>query len=197
MPETRRVHLLSFSFRVRARDGRTLAHLTSRTLSVVAAAVIATSHGTAAMASDLSGVDPSAIEEEDIIEGLNGARQVDMRVPPRLKLPVYFEVNSDRLTPEARVLLEKVTRAMMGSDLGGSRFAIEGHTDGSGEAGYNEHLSRRRARSVVRFLEERGVRGTRLEPTGFGESQPVATNDTATGRQRNRRVEIVNLGSAN
>ncbi|WP_417548493.1 OmpA family protein [Marinobacter segnicrescens] len=68
---------------------------------------------------------------------------------------------------------------------------IEGHTDNVGSAAFNQTLSRQRAESVRRFLVDRGIDGRRLQVSGFGFERPVASNATATGRQQNRRVEVV------
>lgn len=68
---------------------------------------------------------------------------------------------------------------------------IEGHTDNVGSAESNERLSQQRADAVRAYLTRRGIDGVRLSTWGMGEAQPVATNDTAAGRQQNRRVEIV------
>lgn len=68
---------------------------------------------------------------------------------------------------------------------------IEGHTDNVGSAELNRNLSRQRAESVRRYLESRGVDGRRLSVTGYGFERPVASNDSATGRQQNRRVEVI------
>jgi outer membrane protein OmpA-like peptidoglycan-associated protein len=68
---------------------------------------------------------------------------------------------------------------------------VEGHTDSIASDDYNQKLSERRAQSVQRWLAASGgVKGT-ITPRGFGESRPVAGNDTPAGRQQNRRVEIV------
>lgn len=68
---------------------------------------------------------------------------------------------------------------------------IEGHTDSVGSAAFNEQLSQRRADSVRAYLARQGIGERRLSARGMGETRPVATNDTAAGRQQNRRVEIV------
>jgi outer membrane protein OmpA-like peptidoglycan-associated protein len=68
---------------------------------------------------------------------------------------------------------------------------IEGHTDNVGSAGYNQGLSQRRAESVRTYLVQQGVGGQRLTASGLGQSRPVASNDSESGRQRNRRVEII------
>lgn len=68
---------------------------------------------------------------------------------------------------------------------------IEGHTDNVGSAAYNLGLSQRRAESVKNHLVQQGISPQRISTSGLGMSQPVASNDTATGRQQNRRVEII------
>ncbi len=68
---------------------------------------------------------------------------------------------------------------------------IEGHTDNVGSAMFNQNLSRQRAESVRRFLTERGIENRRLSVSGYGFERPIASNDSATGRQQNRRVEVV------
>ena len=71
------------------------------------------------------------------------------------------------------------------------KAAIEGYTDSVGSGASNQALSDRRAHAVMDALVDLGVPGTRLSTEGFGEARPVASNDTATGRQMNRRVEVV------
>jgi outer membrane protein OmpA-like peptidoglycan-associated protein len=67
---------------------------------------------------------------------------------------------------------------------------VEGHTDNVGAAQYNKDLSARRAASVVRYLVAKGVAPERLRAVGFGYDKPIASNETALGRARNRRVEF-------
>ena len=70
------------------------------------------------------------------------------------------------------------------------RIRIEGHTDSEGDFEANQKLSENRSKSVRSFLVERGISAERLEVKGFGESSPIDSNDTETGRQNNRRTEI-------
>jgi len=70
---------------------------------------------------------------------------------------------------------------------------VEGHTDNTGTDAYNLSLSERRAESVRSFLIQNGINGQRVLARGYGTSYPIAGNDTASGRQLNRRVEIVIL----
>jgi len=69
--------------------------------------------------------------------------------------------------------------------------AVEGHTDSVGSDAYNQKLSERRAQAAVDYLVSQGVDASRLQPTGYGESKPMASNDTADGRAQNRRVDLV------
>lgn len=112
-----------------------------------------------------------------------------------MRLPVYFEFDSDRLQPDAVVLLERVGDALSSEDLAAFHFSVEGHTDSVGPPEYNDELSKRRAAAVERFLVSFGVPDERLGAVGRGESTPVAENETSTGRRRNRRVELINLGA--
>jgi outer membrane protein OmpA-like peptidoglycan-associated protein len=73
---------------------------------------------------------------------------------------------------------------------------VEGHTDGVGSDDLNMRLSENRAAAVRDFLIGQGVAGTSIQSIGYGESRPVATNDTSSGRQENRRVELVVSGDA-
>jgi len=105
---------------------------------------------------------------------------------------ILFDLDSDRIRPESTPTLDEI--GTMLKDHGEMRIAIEGHTDSSGDDAHNQDLSERRAAAVVVFLVEHyGIERSRLESAGFGESNPVADNETAEGRQQNRRVELVLL----
>jgi len=67
---------------------------------------------------------------------------------------------------------------------------ISAHTDNVGDDNYNQNLSKGRAKSVLRFLFDRGIDINRMQARAFGETRPIDTNDTAEGRTRNRRVEL-------
>jgi OOP family OmpA-OmpF porin len=112
-----------------------------------------------------------------------------------VRLPILFEFDSTELLPESEALLAKVGAALASNDLSAFRFSVEGHTDSLGSEGYNATLSERRAEVVKAFLVTRGVDETSLATLGHGESQPVASNDSDAGRQRNRRVEVINRGA--
>ena len=108
---------------------------------------------------------------------------------------VTFAFNSAELTPEASRTLDKLGEALKSSELAICCFQIEGHTDSKGSDAYNLKLSERRAQSVVGYLEEHfSLDRDRLMAVGYGKRQPIADNDTDGGRQKNRRVQVVNLG---
>lgn len=146
---------------------------------------------------DLSNVEVGVIESGDIVEALAVPRGTKVRASarPRVRLPVYFEFNSAELKPEAKELLQKVGKALVATDLESFRFSVEGHTDSIGGEDFNSNLSKRRAEVVRDFLAKHGVDQARLQSIGRGESSPVDTNVTDEGRQHNRRVEIINLGT--
>ena len=109
---------------------------------------------------------------------------------------VLFAFNSADLTPVATENLKKVAEALKSSDLSSYCFRIEGHTDSIGSDAYNQSLSERRAESVVQYLAGRlGIEPERLLPVGYGKTRPIDNNTTDEGRQKNRRVQIVNLGT--
>lgn len=101
---------------------------------------------------------------------------------------VNFDFNKDRLTPNARTILDGVGEALKASPA--TNVELGGHTDGKGSDAYNQNLSERRACSVARYLSAQGIGGDRMTPTGYGESKPVADNETDEGREQNRRVEL-------
>lgn len=99
---------------------------------------------------------------------------------------VNFEVNSDRLTPSSRGVLEGIAADL--KKYPRLTIELQGHTDSSGADRYNLELSQKRANSVRAYLVEQGVASSQLTAKGYGESQPIADNTTADGRAANRRV---------
>jgi OOP family OmpA-OmpF porin len=113
-----------------------------------------------------------------------------------LKSSVLFDFDKATLKPEAAEELHAV--ALKIKELSDVRIIIEGHTDNFGTDEYNRDLSMRRAAAVKEFfVAEEGMDETSIESTGFGESRPIATNDTDEGRAKNRRVEIIILPKGN
>jgi len=147
---------------------------------------------------DFSGAKASVIEVDDITSALAVPRgtRIESSAPPTVRLPIFFEFNSTKLTPEAQALLDKVGAALASDELGEFRFSVEGHTDSIGTDAANLSLSEARAAAVKEYLIAQGVPTVRLATTGHGESNPVGSNETDEGRQRNRRVELINLGTA-
>jgi outer membrane protein OmpA-like peptidoglycan-associated protein len=105
---------------------------------------------------------------------------------------VLFDTAQHTLKPGAREKLAKVAGILLAHP--GLMLEVEGHTDSVGTDDYNQSLSERRAESVKSYLIQQGIDRSSITSRGFGESQPVASNDTADGRQRNRRVELVVSG---
>jgi outer membrane protein OmpA-like peptidoglycan-associated protein len=106
---------------------------------------------------------------------------------------VLFDTAKFSLRPLARERLAKVAGVLLGHP--GLKLEVEGHTDSVGGEEYNQHLSEQRAGSVRDYLIQQGILEMNSDPAkGFGKSQPVATNDTAAGRQLNRRVELIVSG---
>lgn len=102
---------------------------------------------------------------------------------------LLFDTGEARLRPEGTRHLDRLATFLRRTPAG--RAAIEGYTDNVGSALANQVLSTRRADAVMRALIELGVPADQLSTQGFGEENPVATNGTASGRQMNRRVEVV------
>ncbi len=101
---------------------------------------------------------------------------------------VLFDLNKATIRPDSEDALEAIHDIM--NEYPQTIFHIEGHTDSSGSDSYNMKLSKERAASVATWLEQNGIPSNRLTSEGYGETQPIATNSTAAGRQDNRRVEI-------
>jgi outer membrane protein OmpA-like peptidoglycan-associated protein len=105
---------------------------------------------------------------------------------------VLFDTGRHSLRPGAREKLAKVAGITLAHP--GLNLEVEGHTDSVGGDDYNQQLSERRAQSVRDYLVQQGVSAGAITAIGFGKTQPVASNQTAEGRQRNRRVELVVSG---
>lgn len=117
-----------------------------------------------------------------------GARQTDQGMVVSLS-NVLFSPGKSTLQPGAHLELDRLASYL--KDHPKQRVLIEGNTDSTGSAEYNERLSATRAQAVAQALELRGVPQNQYQTIGLGEAYPVASNDTAAGRQQNRRVDIV------
>jgi outer membrane protein OmpA-like peptidoglycan-associated protein len=123
------------------------------------------------------------------IEGVEVNRPSEGEIEVRLTSDILFDLDSAALRPESRqTLRDLATTFARYSDI--NNIEVEGHTDSSGTNQYNNSLSQRRAASVRGYLVDQGVPSNRVIARGYGEEQPKASNNTAEGRQLNRRVEI-------
>ena len=105
---------------------------------------------------------------------------------------VLFDTGKFTLRPLARENLAKVAGIISGHP--GLMLDVEGHTDNVGSEDYNQRLSEQRGSAVRDYLMQAGMPASSVTTRGFGETQPLASNDTASGRQQNRRVELVISG---
>lgn len=128
-------------------------------------------------------------------EGESGVGQAIDACETAVLYGVNFDVDSDQLRADAEPALEEILGAL--ERRPGVSITIEGHTDSDATDAYNLDLSNRRTASVRAWLIERGIDGSRLTAVGKGESEPVATNETAAGKAANRRVEIEPACAAN
>ena len=101
---------------------------------------------------------------------------------------LLFDFNSSALRPEAQQRLTSLVRSL--SDMPDIEVLVAGHTDSVGDEDYNYDLSQQRAQSATNHLIAVGMNPDHVSLAGLGESEPIATNDTAEGRQQNRRVEV-------
>lgn len=106
---------------------------------------------------------------------------------------ILFDVNKATLKAGAEANIRRIAAVLQ--QYPDHQIAVEGHTDATGTDAYNQTLSEDRAASVRTSIVTGGVDPAKITSRGFGESQPVSTNDTPAGRQQNRRVEVVVLGA--
>ena len=105
---------------------------------------------------------------------------------------VLFDSGKYTLRPAAREKLAKLSGIVLGHP--GLKLAAEGHTDSTGTSEFNQRLSVKRAEAVAEYLGSQGVPSDSLSASGFGDTRPIAQNNTAAGRQQNRRVELIVSG---
>lgn len=102
---------------------------------------------------------------------------------------ITFLFGSDNITPEGQLILDDVASIL--AEHPEFSASIEGHTDSVGNDETNFNLSQQRAQSVLNYLSGKGIQTERLNATGYGETSPIATNDSKEGRALNRRIEFV------
>lgn len=110
--------------------------------------------------------------------------EIDLIMPGN----ITFELDQTSIRPGFTDTLESV--ALVLKEFSKTAIQIEGHTDSSGADSYNQLLSERRAGSVRDFLLNQGIESNRTQAVGYGERNPIASNDSASGREQNRRVEL-------
>ena len=115
----------------------------------------------------------------------NANGNIDLVMPGN----ITFSFNDATLNQSFTPTLNKLASTM--NEYNQNTITVAGHTDSVGDAGYNMNLSRDRASSVRNYLVSRGVSANRISIAAYGESRPVADNNTDYGRQQNRRVELV------
>jgi outer membrane protein OmpA-like peptidoglycan-associated protein len=102
---------------------------------------------------------------------------------------ILFDLNSSAIRPESKPVLDEVLKMLQGEPSW--KLTIEGHTDSTGDAVFNQTLSLQRAESVKAYLVSCGIGADKLQTKGYGSSKPVADNASELGRAQNRRVELV------
>ncbi len=119
-----------------------------------------------------------------------GVQVIESEDSIRLVMPgnITFKTDSADINSSFYPVLNSVARVLKKYD--NSTVLVSGHTDSTGSADYNLNLSRNRAQSVAAYLQGQGIKASRFEVMGLGSSNPIASNETASGREQNRRVEI-------
>lgn len=122
-----------------------------------------------------------------------GLPEVQQNAPPSATIYVYFISGTvDFADEQSKRQLDELGQALTSKSLEGARFEISGHTDSVGSESYNMNLSKRRAETVNVYLKEHFGYSSSMV-TGYGETDPIASNETAEGRAMNRRVVITRL----
>lgn len=106
---------------------------------------------------------------------------------------IFFDVGKATLRSESNAELDRLVKLL--KDVPKLKIEISGHTDNTGSASLNEKLSQDRAEAVVRYLTTNGIQANRMTAKGYGSAQPIASNNTASGRQENRRTEFKITGN--
>jgi outer membrane protein OmpA-like peptidoglycan-associated protein len=122
------------------------------------------------------------------IEGVEVSRPSEGEISVRLTNDILFDTNSAALRGASRSTLDELSSNFR--QYPDNRIIVEGHTDSTGSDQYNQRLSEQRASNVADYLIDAGVSSSAVTVYGFGEARPKTSNDTAEGRQQNRRVEI-------
>jgi outer membrane protein OmpA-like peptidoglycan-associated protein len=162
-----------------------LASKNNKGVAIAAGAAI----GGAAGAAVGAYMDKQAKELEEQLKDNAEVVRVEEGIQVTFSGGILFDTNSERLRPEAQQSLRDFSATLR--KYPETNIIIQGHTDSVGSDEHNLRLSERRANSVNSFLISNAVASARMETVGMGKTMPIADNDTAAGRQKNRRVEII------
>lgn len=125
---------------------------------------------------------------QDVQRDFEDASRTDRGIMVTFDSDLLFALNSSYLTDKAKAEIDKLVNLL--DDYPGARLIVDGHTDATGTEEYNQWLSEKRAESVKQYAVEKGLVESRITTNGYGQTKPVAPNNTAEGRQQNRRVEV-------
>src|SRR3954471_10635877 len=158
----------------------------NQTGSTARGAIVGAAVGGAAGAIIGHQMDQKAKEIQQTVAGADVTR-VGEGLVVTFESGLLFDFDADRLRSESKKNLDNLAASL--ANFGDSKLLLVGHTDAQGSDEYNLDLSRRRANAVAAYLESRGVSAARVQTSGRGENEAIASNDTDAGRQQNRRVE--------
>lgn len=132
-------------------------------------------------------------QEAELRQSMSGSGVEVMREGDTIRLQAPENITFDTNRADVKLQFQPVLGQLAQSirQYPGTVVQVEGHTDSTGSAAYNQTLSENRAASVRSYLVQQGVEANRLLAVGYGMSRPIADNSTATGRAQNRRVEIL------
>jgi len=131
---------------------------------------------------------PLKVENNQAQEASNELEAAQQKIDELEQRSISFLRGSATLTEQASIALNELAQTLKKHP--NIRLRVEGHTDNTGVPAYNLELSGKRAQSVVDFLGNLGIDTSRLAAKGFGDNQPIASNDTQYGRSKNRRIEF-------
>lgn len=125
------------------------------------------------------------VKKDSIISSPLSSLPVNTSIPIN---HIYYENNQYTITTESYAALDELAAVLTAQPT--MEIEISAHTDNVGAPAYNQQLSEKRAQNLVDYLVKKGIASTRLQSKGYGDTKPVATNDTPEGRQLNRRIEL-------
>jgi outer membrane protein OmpA-like peptidoglycan-associated protein len=155
--------------------------------STILGAILGAAVGGAAGAYIGNYMDKQAAEMQRDLEGAE-VQRIGEGIKITFDSGILFDIDKSDLRPVSKTNLADLAKIL--NKYPDTNILIEGHTDSTGTEDHNMILSRERAQSVAFYLASLGVNSGRFSTAGYGETQPIAMNDTPEGRQKNRRVDI-------